>query len=146
MKKHYKKQEYQQERKTSVLEPVHEIFAKHPLFAKRPMISVYKLQKNWENLVGEMMAKRSLPVRVKKDCLIIAVENQAWGQQFTLMKPVLLQAIADKLNLKFGDIRFVSEAFDKPKLIEKARPKKKINKNRSLEEIMQNITALIKGK
>ena len=146
MKKRFKKQEYQQERKTSVLEPVHEIFAKHPLFAKRPMISVYKLQKNWEGLVGEMMAKRSLPVRVKKECLIIAVENQAWGQQFTLMKPALLQAIADKFNLQYQDIRFVSEAFDKPKLIEKAKPKKKINKNRSLEEIMQNITALIKGK
>lgn len=146
MKKHYKKQEYQQERKTSVLEPVHEIFAKHPLFSKRPMISIYKLQKNWPSLVGEMMAKRSLPVRVKKNCLIIAVENQAWGQQFSLMKPVLLQAISDKLNLQYQDIRFVSEPFHKFVKQDTPQVTKKINQNRSLEEILQSIDKMVQNK
>lgn len=146
MKKRYKRQEYQQERKTSVLEPVHEIFAKHPLFSKRPMISVYKLQKSWPSLVGEMMAKRSLPVRVKKNCLIIAVENQAWGQQFSMMKPVLLQAIADKLGLQYEDIRFVSEPFHKLEETVASQATKKVKPNRSLDEILKSIGQMIQKK
>ncbi|HMQ11000.1 MAG TPA: DUF721 domain-containing protein [Oligoflexia bacterium] len=146
MKKHFKKQQSLQERKTSVLEPVQDIFAKHPLFSKRPMLSVYKLQKKWPSLVGEMMAKRSLPVRIKKTCLIIAVENQAWGQQFNMMKPVLLQAIADKLGLHYEDIRFVSEPFHKPAEQSSPQKKKKINSNRSLEEILTSIGQMVQKK
>ena len=121
------------------LEPMDQIFADHPFFSKRAVISVYKLQKHWQSLVGEMMAKRSQPVRVKKACLIIAVENQAWGQQFGMMKPMLLKAIEEKLKLKYDDIRFVSEKFKRVEPFVAYKKKAFKKDDRSLEDILADI-------
>ena len=62
----------------------------------------------WDEVVGERIAKNSLPKKIDRGALVVITRNPTWTQQLTMMK----EKIIDRLNKRLGDeivkeIRFI---------------------------------------
>ena len=63
--------------------------------------------RDWNTVVGEVVAQVSVPVRVVKGVLYVSVKNSTWRQELSMQKPQILK----KYEEQFGagiirDIRF----------------------------------------
>ena len=59
----------------------------------------------WDQLVGEQIAARARPLRLRKGILEVQVDHPVWMQQLQLMKPQLLEKITSKIpNAGITDI------------------------------------------
>jgi predicted nucleic acid-binding Zn ribbon protein len=74
------------------------------------LVVLYRLQRGWAGLVGDDLARRTLPKTVRGKTLVVAVENGAWAQHLSLMKDPLLAALNARPTAAFTDVRFVCEA------------------------------------
>ncbi len=68
------------------------------------------LGKEWKRIVGESVAQRSSPGRVRDGVLTVKVSNNVWMQEIRFLR----ESIVEKINgmfpgLKVGDIRLVIE-------------------------------------
>lgn len=68
--------------------------------------------KNWEDLVGNTVAKHSVPLRFRKGVLTVAVSSSAWMQELSLLKMKFME----NMEKRFGkglvtDIRFTPSGF-----------------------------------
>jgi predicted nucleic acid-binding Zn ribbon protein len=64
--------------------------------------------RQWQEVVGDHLAKRSHPDRYTQGTVWVAVEGSAWAQELRLMKPKILERlgnIAGDPSL-FRDVRF----------------------------------------
>ncbi len=84
----------------------------------------YRLQKQWNALVGEVVATHTWPARIKFRKLHVAVDNSVWLHQLLYLKATLLeniQAQMEELQLediifRIGELPEVREdALDEPK-------------------------------
>jgi hypothetical protein len=57
-----------------------------------------RLQRRWQELVGEPMASHTWPVQIRFKKLYLIVRNPVWLQQLTFLKPALIT----KLQAEFG--------------------------------------------
>lgn len=67
----------------------------------------YRALRDWNTVVGEVVAQVSVPVRVVKGVLFVSVKSSTWRQELSMQKPQILK----KYKEKFGagiirDIRF----------------------------------------
>jgi len=61
----------------------------------------------WEEAVGEAVAKRTEPMRIKNRILYLKVTNSVWMQQLQFMKEVIVKKLHEKTGIDFlQDIRF----------------------------------------
>lgn len=51
----------------------------------------------WDQLVGEQIAARARPLRLRKGVLEIQVDHPVWMQQLQMMKPQILEKIGSKI-------------------------------------------------
>ncbi len=51
----------------------------------------------WDQLVGEQIAARARPLRLRKGVLEIQVDHPVWMQQLQMMKPQILEKISSKI-------------------------------------------------
>jgi len=51
----------------------------------------------WDQLVGEQIAARARPLRLRKGVLEIQVDHPVWMQQLQMMKPQILEKISAKI-------------------------------------------------
>jgi len=59
----------------------------------------------WDKLVGEQIAARARPLRLRKGVLEVQVDHPVWMQQLQLMKPQILEKISTKIpNAGITDI------------------------------------------
>ena len=59
----------------------------------------------WDQLVGEQIASRARPLRLRKGVLEVQVDHPVWMQQLQLMKPQILEKIAAQIpNAGITDI------------------------------------------
>ena len=59
----------------------------------------------WDQLVGEQIAARARPLRLRKGVLEVQVDHPVWMQQLQLMKPQILEKISAKIpNAGITDI------------------------------------------
>ncbi len=59
----------------------------------------------WDQLVGEQIAARARPLRLRKGVLEVQVDHPVWMQQLQLMKPQILEKITAKIpNAGITDI------------------------------------------
>jgi predicted nucleic acid-binding Zn ribbon protein len=75
----------------------------------------WKLWSNWEDVVGDSMAKHSTPVHYSKGCLVIWVDGSARMQEMTF----LVRPLRDKINQFVGrqwvrSIRFTTDRHHVP--------------------------------
>ena len=66
-----------------------------------------KLLDVWEEAVGEGVAKRTEPIRIKNRVLYLKVTNSVWMQQLQFMKELIIKKLHEKTGIDFlQDIRF----------------------------------------
>jgi len=67
----------------------------------------YRLQTQWKDLVGEVLAAHTWPTRIRFRKLFIAVETTVWLHQLTYLKSTLMDKIQSQTsNLYLKDIVF----------------------------------------
>lgn len=62
----------------------------------------YEFILRWHEIVGERLAEVSKPEYIRNKVLVVQVLHSVWAQELTMIKPVLLQSLAQ--YLKPGDI------------------------------------------
>lgn len=61
----------------------------------------------WEDAVGEGVAKRAEPIRIRNQVLYLKVANSVWMQQLQFMKGLILEKLHQKTGTdSLRDIRF----------------------------------------
>jgi hypothetical protein len=67
----------------------------------------YRLQTQWKDIVGEVLAAHTWPTRIRFRKLFIAVETTVWLHQLTYLKSTLMEKIQSQTpNLYLKDIVF----------------------------------------
>jgi predicted nucleic acid-binding Zn ribbon protein len=75
-------------------------------------LGVYRLFKEWENLVGDPASIHSSPDQINEGCLVVAVDNPVWSTEIGFRKKEILAGIKkldDAPAVK--DIRFRLKKF-----------------------------------
>jgi predicted nucleic acid-binding Zn ribbon protein len=61
----------------------------------------------WVEIVGETIGKRSRPVKMQGDTLVVAAKNSVWANELSMMKPEILKKIREYYpDAVINDIRF----------------------------------------
>ncbi|MDT7042885.1 DUF721 domain-containing protein [Candidatus Nitronereus thalassa] len=67
----------------------------------------YRLQTQWKDIVGDVLAAHTWPTRIRFRKLFIAVETTVWLHQLTYLKSTLMEKIQSQTpNLYLKDIVF----------------------------------------
>lgn len=70
-------------------------------------IQEQKILNSWEKAVGEAVAERTRPVRVKNRVLQVKVTNSVWMQELQFMKDLIIKKIHEQIGENFlQDLRF----------------------------------------
>lgn len=56
------------------------------------------IRRQWPSVVGEDAARRSQPMALQGDCLVVIVDNSPWCQEMTLRAPTIVA----QLSTRFG--------------------------------------------
>lgn len=68
-------------------------------------LSRYQAWLVWDQLVGEQIARRARPLRLRQSVLEVAVDHPVWMQQLQMLKPKILEKINQQLpNAGITDI------------------------------------------
>jgi len=62
----------------------------------------------WQNVVGDILAERSIPLKLEFDVLFVKVTSPVWLQELLLNKQLLLDALNQRLSVPLRDIVFLS--------------------------------------
>ncbi len=78
-------------------------------------IEVYRLWSFWDEVVGEGIARRAQPQRMRDRVLVVAVSSHTWMQELQFLK----ENIRERLNQRLGaplieDLRLVSGSVRQP--------------------------------
>jgi predicted nucleic acid-binding Zn ribbon protein len=90
-------------------------------FGLQEKVDEYRFVAQWEEIVGETIAKKTKPYKLFRGCLFVSVENSAWAQELSFRKQVILDRLArlstdgkmgisDKNLPRIRDLRFVVAA------------------------------------
>ena len=92
------------------------------------------LIKDWESIVGTMMAKNTVPLKIKSKTLIISTKHAIFAQELGFLVPVILEKIKEKYpdlehkvtQIKFSHSKYSAHHFNhesKEKMIKKVTKK-----------------------
>ncbi len=54
--------------------------------------------RSWNALVGEHVARNSVPVRVENGVLYVSAKNSVWRQELSMQKPQILNKIEERFG------------------------------------------------
>lgn len=112
--------------------------AEHQLFGHEGF-QFFLLQKRWEKIVGNVMARESYISSYKKETLFVTVTNSVFMQQLYMMQADILQELAkDEFGKRFKEIRFI--AGPRKKKYKTMTTLDPINRNIEKEQVMYNQT------
>jgi hypothetical protein len=104
---------------------------------EKGLFNFLQLIKEWEVIVGKMMAKNTIPLKIKSNTLYISTKHSIFAQELGFLVPVILEKIQRRypdLNGKLSKIKFIhsnytSHQFMNDKKIEskKMKPKEKLH-------------------
>jgi predicted nucleic acid-binding Zn ribbon protein len=82
------------------------------VFAKRAqgLVRLYRLQLEWEKIVGAELARRTRPKEFRGKTLTIAVESPVWAQHLSFMREKILDLLSGRLHETVENLRFVNSA------------------------------------
>jgi hypothetical protein len=82
----------------------------------------------WPDVVGEVTAAKTRPLYVNRGTMVVAVASSAWANQLNLLKPRLLQAIAERCGPDvIRDLRWKTGFEDDP-IVPQASPARRIRR------------------
>ena len=113
---------------------------------------VFKIQKQWYSIVGEDVARHSVPINIKDEVFIIAVDHPVWKTELELLKRFLIERINADYSLSCKDIKIqVSKKLIKNNYSDKKKTKKEdsvfifeeddIDKLRKSVDLIEDIVA-----
>ncbi len=70
--------------------------------AANPKELLYSIQEKWDEIVGLPLGKKTLPLKIYKNRLVIAVAGSAWANELELSKGELIEKL--KKNFPHADI------------------------------------------
>ena len=86
-----------------------EILKQRVISKGQPVLSLLDLIKKWPDIVGDLIAEKVFPVRLKHKTLILQASSSAWANELQLMEPRLLEEIKKHCpQLRIEKLRFVS--------------------------------------
>ena len=85
--------------------------------------SLYAVIKNWRNIVGPIIFKIAVPIKVKKETLIVGVKTHQWLQELSFSKETMLQKIS-KYSKTITEVQFILRSEIKKKSYIKNENKK----------------------
>lgn len=104
---------------------------------QKGLFNFLQLIKDWKSIVGEFMAKNTIPLKIRSGTLIISTKHSIFAQELSFLAPTLLKKIKekfpeldDKLNkIHFTYSDFTAKEFDQStKSQEKPQVKKTIHR------------------
>lgn len=105
--------------------------------------SLQSLRINWEVIIGDAIARHTYPAYLKGQAVDIIVDSNAWLQNLTFMKSMILEKLQD---YKINEIRFRIGKIPEPERIknDEALKKRKLNEEERL--FIQNSVLPIEDK
>jgi predicted nucleic acid-binding Zn ribbon protein len=64
----------------------------------RQALKEYQAFKEWNAVVGEGVARVSVPVKVVKGVLYVSVKSSTWRQELSMQKPQILKKFEDRFG------------------------------------------------
>ncbi len=61
----------------------------------------------WKQTVGTLLAEKSHPIRFEKSVLYVAVENNSWMQELSLLKSRIIQKYKTEHKIQIREIVFL---------------------------------------
>lgn len=62
---------------------------------------------NWKRVVGDLLASRSHPLKLEKDVLFVAVQNNTWMQELVILKPDIMSKYKNIFEEELAEIVFL---------------------------------------
>ena len=85
------------------------------LFRERrrgPVLTVSRLRENWADIVGDDLAQKTRPVRLRRGTLWLAAPDSSWAFNLLFVKEEILDSVHTFLQTdEIGDLRFVVRDF-----------------------------------
>jgi len=76
---------------------------------KNPVLNIIDLVQKWPDIVGDLVAEKAFPCRVKNGTLILQTVSTVWANELQLLVPRLLDEIEEQCpQLNVNKIRFVA--------------------------------------
>jgi predicted nucleic acid-binding Zn ribbon protein len=105
----------------------------------------YRVWPHWDAIVGEQIAQRAQPERLRNRILFVKVSNSTWMHQLQTMKPLLLEKIREIVaDAAVEDIRFFLGEVSRPNDVPPPRPQRAPRQNgmglrREMEAYLESI-------
>ncbi len=77
------------------------------------VLKIFKISANWTKVMGDFIGKNSTPIKINNDQLVIAVSDNLWMNEFTMMKNEFLERLKGFGYNHIKDIRFVVKHISK---------------------------------
>jgi hypothetical protein len=71
-------------------------------------MQVLRILEVWKDCVGEAISQYSTPIEIRKNKLLVSVENAVWRYELSTKKTEILDRINEKLNSK-KKVRIIKE-------------------------------------
>ena len=74
-----------------------------------PDIKIFRLKKNWIEIIGEQLSTHTKPVKIYSSTLVIHCDHQGWINTLQFYKQDILNNISNifKNEINVNDIKFV---------------------------------------
>jgi predicted nucleic acid-binding Zn ribbon protein len=69
-------------------------------------LPLYSINKNWKNIVGNILFKSTTPLKIKDQTLIVGVSTHSWIQELNLTKETMLEKIKPYCA-SIKDVKFI---------------------------------------
>lgn len=79
------------------------------------ILKVFKIASNWARIMGDFIGRNSVPIKINKNQLIVAVSDNLWMNEFSLMKSEFLERLKEYGYVYINDIRFIVKDINKKK-------------------------------
>jgi predicted nucleic acid-binding Zn ribbon protein len=111
--------------KTSSLQPISRILGKIlPAYGLKTHLAEWSLKVKWLEIVGEQVAAHSRPIRLNFKHLLVMVDNPAWVQHLTFLKPELMEKLQRSMGKEtITEIRFKVGSLSENSLLPAALPR-----------------------
>jgi len=79
------------------------------LSSKNPVLNMVDLVQKWPEIVGDLVAEKAFPTRLRSGTLILQTVSSVWANELQLLVPRLLSEIGEQCpQLNVNKIRFVA--------------------------------------
>ncbi|MDD3716557.1 MAG: DUF721 domain-containing protein [Candidatus Marinimicrobia bacterium] len=66
--------------------------------AGKHALEEYRAYRSWNAVVGDVIAKVAVPLRVQNGVLYVSVRNSTWRQEILMQKPLILKKYAEQFG------------------------------------------------